>query len=956
MNFEMIVAALLFIFSLILLFKNYKIGFYVLMVLSVLLHKELFSTFRWDLLPIRLFMLAFLVFSGLSFVIWLWKKRDFKAVLEKLSDPFILLLLLLWIIRAVSLINSKNMASSIFLLGFFTTVAALGIYMHLRFENSFAEIIKYIKFYIFVAFGLCLFGLVQLFAYTKYGLIFGALWNVPGHLPRIGSLFWDVNHFGGLLAGLLPVLGIFILISKTWKERIIYAVMFLPMAFVLLITNSRTSYISAIAAFLTFVTVIIVRKIGAKGVSLVLLFLILMSIPVLREYSIKSSPFRAEIKQYFHYRIDSFESHIMLLTGSVQIFEEYPYIGGGYGSFFEHFSKTPISAAFFSRDPAALSVRVPAHTIWGETFAETGLVGILLFSAFVVLGLLPLLYISMVHKDKREFLTAAAMFSSLVGLFSAGIFYSYNSEFFWIMLFLYFLYGIHTLGRGWLSKSLSYFMKFDSIPMVILLVLAGILVFINLGKNHLLPWDEAIYAQISKNMVINNEYISMEWAPGKIWYEKPPLGMWFMALSFRILGVSEFAARLPSALFGIGTVLIAYFFGKKLFNKTAGFIGAFALLTTFNFLYYSRASMLDVTAAFFITLSLYLYWLHKNSSKPARLTFVGAALAMGAAVMVKGVIGFVPFVVIILYEIYLLISKQQKLSRKLFARLAGFFLISAVVFLPWHLEMYRRYGSAFLTNYIGYHVLDRATSAIEDKGRPFWWYVIVAKVSMRIWFIAFIPALLMFARAVWKKSNNHVFAVLWSLFIFALFSVSISKLKWYIVPLYPVLCLMVGAFIERALDFIMRKVKMVNPVIVKTAVVYLLIGFGLFYLFMNRQLVYESDLTGSQAILMQEKDRIFGTDTKLYADRIELPLILYYSGSPFEIVDFGPLEDRVKDVKPDEKMLFITKESRYRKLKEDYPRITFVEGKNEWVLAFLSYKYDYDPSTEKVNLSNNTIF
>ncbi len=949
MHPELIVIGLLFIISLVLLLTNFKAGFYVLLILSVLLHKELFSIFRWDILPVRLFMVAFTIFAGIKGLQWFIKEKRIKSVFNHAANPFILFLLALWLVRAISLIFSKNMQSSIQLLGFFTSMVVLGIYLFYYFQSKPQEIIKFIKFYIFVVFGLCVFAFIQLIIYAQTGKIYGALWNVPGHLSRVGSLFWDVNHFGGLLAGLLPVLGIFILVSKGVKERLGYMLLIIPMSLVLLLTNSRTSWISAFIALMVFITLMIVRRVGVKGVVAVVLALILISIPFVIEYQDKSSPFRARVKQYFHYRIDSFDSHLLLLRGAFQVFESYPYIGGGYGSFFEHFSKTKVAAEFFGRDPAALNVRVPAHTIWGELVAETGITGLAVFILFILSGLLPLLYLSQNQKDKKEYLISSAMLAGLVGWLTAGIFYSYNSEFFWLVFFMYFIYGLNILGRDKYGKIISHYTQHNSIGFWLILIISVGLVFFNLGKNHLLPWDEAIYAQIAKNMVQSGDFIVQRWWPDRVWYEKPPLGMWLIAVSFKLFGISEFTARLSSAIFGIGTVLIVYFFGRRMFNKTVGFISALSLLTTFNFLYYSRASMLDVTSTFFITLSLFLYWLAKNNNRNQIMYWVISGLTVGMSIMVKGVVGFIPFAVIGMFEIYLFLIKKQKLNSRLFLGYFSFFIFSVLVFMPWHLEMYRRFGAAFIDNYLGYHVLDRATSSIEDKGRPFFWYTIVMKVSMRIWFVVLIPALLSIMYGIYKKSDKNTFLMIWLVFIFLLFSSATSKLKWYIIPIYPATSLMVGYFLERALDFLFNKVKVLNPVIIKTMFLYSLVVFGLFYLFVNRELVYETDLTGAQALLLEEKDQIFGTDTKVYADRIDLPLILYYSDSPFEVVDFAPLNEKISVLTPEDKFIFITKESRYRKLKESYPRIEKVSGYKEWVMGFISYGYDYDSSTKEVN-------
>ncbi|EKE00351.1 MAG: Glycosyl transferase, family 39 [uncultured bacterium] len=948
MIIELSVAVLLLLVSAILLLKNFKVAVVVLMVLSVFLHKELFSLYRWDLLPVRLFMLALCATSGIWLVASFFKEK--KLFVRKLTagikDPFTITLILLWVVRAASIIFSKNLPASFFLLAFFTTIVVLGVVLYNRFKESPDEIIKYIKIYGLVVLGACLFAFFQFFVYLSTGKVIGALWNVPGHLPRVGSLFWDVNHFGGLIAGLLPVLAIFTLTSKSLRQKIGYTLLCIPLTAVLVMTNSRTSWISAVVALLTFVIILAFRKLKLKGIAIVFSILVLVSIPLLIEYSNKASPFRAKIKQYFHYRIDSFDSHLLLLRGTIAVFGNYPILGGGYGSFFEQFQKTKVAAEFYGRDPAALSVRVPAHTIWGEALAETGAVGFSVLLLFLLCGLLPLIYIALTYGVSEKYLTASAMFSALVGWLAAGVFYSYNSEFFWLIFFFYFIWGVGTLGKENLEKVYKWVLHSQKLPVAVLLGISIFLLFINLGKNHLLPWDEAIYAQIAKNMVVKNEYINLYWQDDDIWYEKPPFGMWAMALSFKLIGFSDFAVRLPSAIFGLFTVITVYLFGKRLANKTVGFLSAFVLLTTFNYLYYARASMLDVTATFFITFALYNYWLFKSNDSRKNLIFSG--ISIGLAIMTKGVIGFVPFAVIGLYELYLFISRQQGLSKKLIKNYLMLFLVSAAIFLPWHLEMYRRFGNAFISNYIGYHVLDRAASAIEDKGRPFLWYVTVMKVSMRIWFIALIPAILLALVKVIKRDNKFVFLLIWALFIFVLFSSSVSKLKWYIIPIYPVTALMVGVFVEWVIDFMFKRLTFIKPVMFKGLMLYAVVMVGLTYLYANRVLVYESDLTGAQAILLQTKDEMFGTEHVILADRIDLPILLYYTKSPFEIVDFGPLRDKLGSGDNVNPLFYVTKESRFRKLKETYPGMEQISSNKEWVLGMYSTMYRYDSQKQRL--------
>lgn len=961
--------------------RNFKVAFLVLLALSIFLHKELFQIYRWDMMPIRAAMLGLLGY-GLFEVLLLFKqtknlKKFWSLVSGFLKNPFILTLALLWLSRLVSLYFSKNLQSSIFLLGFFTTAVALGFVLYSYFfrrkspQPVSSQILDFIKAYIYIVLAACLFGYFQIYLYTQYDKIIGALWNVPGHLPRVGSTFWDVNHFGALLAALLPVLGIFIITAPKIRQKIFYLLTFLPIAGILLLTSSRTAWMVAFFALLTFITLFLIRKFKSKGVLIILAAIVLVTTPLAIEYSRKPSPFRALIKNYFHYRMDSFDSHLLLLRGAVEIFEEYPILGGGYGSFFEHFSRTEVAAELFGRDPAALNTRVPAHTIWGELASETGVVGLFIFILFVAVGLLPLLHTALNSKDKSVFLTSAAMFSALVGWLLAGIFYSYNAEFFWLVLFLYFFYGFSVCGVSDLKKTLGekleeilgYFSQKTSIGAYLVLLVALIIIFAGLGRTHLIPWDEAIYAKIAKNMVETKEFISMRWQPGVPWYEKPPLFMWLMAASMSVFGANSWGARIPSALFGFLTVVLTYFMGKKMFGKTAGLISALVLATTTQYIYYARASMLDVTTTFFIATSLYFYF---KAQTGKAYHWIVAGVFCGLAVMTKGIVGFLPLPVMGLYELYKLLVKGKKLST---AEFKNYFLVlgpCVLIFAPWHLEMYRRFGMTFIDNYLGYHVITRATVEIEDKGRhDFWWYLEVLKVSMRIWFIALLAAfpfsILVVVKPVREfiekrfkflgksvqnfrishaETDSLVFLLIWIVFVFFFFTVAKSKLVWYIIPLYPVLAVLVGFFVAKVINVSLEVLpgfkSISTKAVLRGLLVFILVTFGLLYFFKIRHLVYTHDFTEDEATLLQLKDEEFGTEAHFYIDKVELPLILFYSDSPFTQVQYRDLIfifSNKSFVGELTNICFLTKESRFKTIKALFPEADDLAGTKDWTLG-----------------------
>ena len=112
-----------------------------------------------------------------------------------------------------------------------------------------------------------------------------------------------------------------------------------------------------------------------------------------------------------------------------------------------------------------------------------------------------------------------------------NLFYSYNTEFFWLVLFLYYLLSLALLKKEFSYRQVfDYFTKSHRLYLVMIAIISFGLIFVRLGANHLIPWDEAIYAKIAKNMVIKDEYLNLYWKKNILWFEKPPLVMWLMTV------------------------------------------------------------------------------------------------------------------------------------------------------------------------------------------------------------------------------------------------------------------------------------------------------------------------------------------------------------------------------------------------------------------------------------------
>jgi hypothetical protein len=379
-----------------------------------------------------------------------------------------------------------------------------------------------------------------------------------------------------------------------------------------------------------------------------------------------------------------------------------------------------------------------------------------------------------------------------------------------------------------------------------------------------------------------------------------------------------------------------------MFNKTTAYIAALALVTTTQFIYYSRAAMMDVSVTFFMVLSLYYYY--KTFSKKDRLlnwVIVGVFLGLGG--MIKNVVGFLPLLVIGVHEITLLIAKERILNKELWKKYASMAFSASVVFLPWHIAMFSMYGGGFINNYLIYHIITRGTSAIEQKGRPFFWYLIILKVSMRLWFIALLGAFPFGAiQAFTKKNRNHIFLLTWILVVYLFFSSAKSKIVWYIVPLYPVLAILVARFIERSYDWVITKVSWAAKPVAKSFFIYVLTFSAIFYLFLVRELVYTSDLTGAQATLLMRKDELYPLDLPLYVDKVELPLIKYYTEGEYVDTEYRALKKELDNPLYDETIIFLTKESRFEKYSEELPDLSLVAETGDFVLGILESQYERD--------------
>src|SRR5437763_9432036 len=172
-----------------------------------------------------------------------------------------------------------------------------------------------------------------------------------------------------------------------------------------------------------------------------------------------------------------------------------------------------------------------------------------------------------------------------------------------------------------------------------LLGIAAVAFFFGLGRLSLVGPDEPRFAEAAREMFVTGDYITPRVA-GEAAFDKPALLYWAIAGAFRLFGVNEFAARLPSALAALVCVLFLYHAIARTLSERLAWIAAMALATTFFFIGLSRAVIMDMTFTATVAVALLCVYVCSTTTGRTRLLYwTTAAVATGLAVLAKGLIG-----------------------------------------------------------------------------------------------------------------------------------------------------------------------------------------------------------------------------------------------------------------------------------------------------------------------------
>lgn len=259
-------------------------------------------------------------------------------------------------------------------------------------------------------------------------------------------------------------------------------------------------------------------------------------------------------------------------------------------------------------------------------------------------------------------------------------------------------------------------------PYFLIAIIGVVLYFPFLGGVPLFDWDEVNFAECAREMIASGNYVQPQIDFQPFW-EKPPLFFWLQAAAMHLLGVGEYAARLPNAITGILTLLIIFRIGSHLVDKTFGWIWMAGFMGSVLPGLYFKSGIIDPVFNLLIFLSLYFIirfqWEseHKNENSTtikAWLYWLPAGLLAGLALLTKGPAAAIIIGIVIV--IYLAFKKFRSSVR--LSHLLVFALVAIAVFLAWYSAIAISDGFWFIEEFTAYQYRLFSTPDAGHGGFP----------------------------------------------------------------------------------------------------------------------------------------------------------------------------------------------------------------------------------------------
>ncbi|MCE9569838.1 MAG: glycosyltransferase family 39 protein [Rhodocyclales bacterium] len=327
-------------------------------------------------------------------------------------------------------------------------------------------------------------------------------------------------------------------------------------------------------------------------------------------------------------------------------------------------------------------------------------------------------------------------------------------------------------------------------PLLALIVIFALAWFGTLEQRRLINPDEGRYSEIPREMVASGDWLTPR-LNGIKYFEKPALQYWATATAYTVFGEHHWTARLWPALTGFLGVLATAFATARLFGPQAGLIAGAVLAGSVLWNVIGHVNTLDMGVSFFLAAAVFALCLaQRDNATPieSRRWQDGAWVLLALAVLSKGLIGLVlPAATVVAYALW-----QRDWSFILRIRPFRGLLILLAITAPWFIAVSLA-NPEFAHFFFIHEHFQRFLTKAHGRYQPMWYFVPILLIGMLPWLSSLLPGL---AAGMRKEAGRRFqprrFLLVWTVLVFAFFSVSSSKLASYILPIFPALAALIG--------------------------------------------------------------------------------------------------------------------------------------------------------------------
>ena len=334
---------------------------------------------------------------------------------------------------------------------------------------------------------------------------------------------------------------------------------------------------------------------------------------------------------------------------------------------------------------------------------------------------------------------------------------------------------------------------------IVLIALYLLVYLLPLGVRPLVSPDEARYAEISREMIASDNWVSPRFN-GVRYFEKPIMGYWLNSASFEAFGQNAFALRLPSALAAGLTALIVFLLAARFAGRRTAYLAAGIYLTTLIVLGVGTFAVLDTFLAFFLTGALAsFYTACALGQRSERLTYLAVCGAFCAgAFLTKGFLALA--LPVIVAGPYLALRRDW---RGMITTPWLPIVVAGTLVAPWAVLIALREPD-FWHYFFWIEHVQRFFGDNAQHLEPFWYFLANGPIAALPW-IVLLPAAIIGLKRGRSTGGFLSFVVVWAVLPFLFFSISKGKLLTYILPCFAPLSILVAAGLERYLASGLRR-------------------------------------------------------------------------------------------------------------------------------------------------------